>query len=160
MLRQVRGDPAGAGPGWRGARGGRERGPEAAHATSSSGRSGRGRTRGVTSSVCWTPAKLWLRRKVYRGSSAGGTRGATEGGGARPGRGAGRNFERLLDACEALAAAEGIQVLIAGANMGRHEAYRALLARGFRIEIQGVTMHRPNEPGYNRPGVYIVDDWR
>ena len=45
--------------------------------------------------------------------------------------------------------------------MGRHEAYRALLARGFRIEIQGVTMHRrPNEPGYDRPDVYIIDDWR
>jgi GNAT superfamily N-acetyltransferase len=81
-------------------------------------------------------------------------------GAIRPGPDAGRNFERLLDACEALAVAEGMQVLIAGANMGRHEAYRALLARGFRIEIQGVTMHRPNEPGYNRPGVYIVDDWR
>ena len=81
-------------------------------------------------------------------------------GAIRPGPDAGRNFGRLLDACEALAAAEGMQVLIAGANMGRHEAYRALLSRGFRIEIQGVTMHRPNEPGYNRPGVYIVDDWR
>jgi predicted N-acetyltransferase YhbS len=81
-------------------------------------------------------------------------------GAIRPGPDAGRNFERLLDACEALAAAEGMQVLIAGANMGRHEAYRALLARGFRTEIQGVTMHRPNEPGYNRPSVYIIDDWR
>jgi GNAT superfamily N-acetyltransferase len=76
-------------------------------------------------------------------------------GAIRPGQDAGRNFERLLDVCEALAAAEGMQVLIAGANMCRHEAYRALLARGFHIEIQGVTMHRPNEPGYNRPGVYI-----
>ena len=81
-------------------------------------------------------------------------------GAIRPGPEAGHNFERLLDACEALAAAEGMQVLIGGANMGRHEAYRALLARGFRIEIQGVTMHRPNEPGYNRPDVYIIDDWR
>jgi hypothetical protein len=53
-----------------------------------------------------------------------------------------------------------MQILIAGANMGRHEAYRALLARGFRIEIQGVTMHRPNEPGYSRPDIYIIDDWR
>jgi hypothetical protein len=78
----------------------------------------------------------------------------------RPGPDAGRNFERLLDSCEALAAAEGMQILIAGANMGRHEAYRALLARGFRIEIQGVTMHRPNEPGYSRPDIYIIDDWR
>jgi predicted N-acetyltransferase YhbS len=81
-------------------------------------------------------------------------------GAIRPGPDAGRNFERLLDACEALAAAEGLQVLIAGTNMGRHKAYRGLLARGFRTEIQGVTMHRPNEPGYNRPGVYIIDDWR
>ena len=81
-------------------------------------------------------------------------------GAIRPGPDAGRNFERLLDACEALAAAEGMQVLIAGANMGRHEAYRALLTRGFRIEIQGVKMHRHNEPGYDRPSVYIMDDWR
>jgi hypothetical protein len=81
-------------------------------------------------------------------------------GAIRPGSEAGENFERLLDACEALAAAEGMQVLIAGANMGRYEAYRGLLAGGFRIEIQGVTMHRPNEPGYNRPDVYIIDDWR
>ena len=81
-------------------------------------------------------------------------------GAIRPGPDARENFERLLDACEALAAAEGMQLLIAGANMGRHEAYCALLACGFRIEIQGVTMHRPNEPGYNRPDVYVIDDWR
>jgi hypothetical protein len=23
-----------------------------------------------------------------------------------------------------------------------------------------VTMHRPNEPGYSRPGLYVLDDWR
>ena len=33
-------------------------------------------------------------------------------------------------------------------------------ARGFRTEISGVTMHRPNEAGYSRPGVYVLDDWR
>jgi hypothetical protein len=43
-------------------------------------------------------------------------------------------------------------------NMGRLEAYRALLARGFRTDIQGVTMHRSNGPGYSQPGVYIIDD--
>lgn len=94
------------------------------------------------------------------GTEAGGGACYVKFGAIRPGLEAGRNFERLLDACEALAATEGMQVLIAGANMGRHEAYRALLARNFRIEIQGVTMHRPNEPGYNRPDVYIIDDWR
>ena len=70
------------------------------------------------------------------------------------------NFERLLDACEALAAAEGMQVLIAGANIGCYEAYRALRARGFRTDIQGVAMQRSNDPGYHTPGVYIIDDWR
>jgi hypothetical protein len=44
----------------------------------------------------------------------------------RPGHNAGENFERLLDACEALAATLGAQVLTAGANMGRYEAYRAM----------------------------------
>jgi hypothetical protein len=42
----------------------------------------------------------------------------------------------------------------------RHEAYQQLVARGYRTAIQGVTMHRRNEPGYCRPGIYIIDDWR
>jgi len=81
-------------------------------------------------------------------------------GAIQPGNNAGENFERLLDACEALAATLGAQLLTAGANIGRHEAYRALLARGFRTDIQGVTMHRSNDPGYSQPGVYVIDDWR
>ena len=81
-------------------------------------------------------------------------------GAVRPGPVAGETFNRLLDACEALAAGAGAMTLLAGANMARHEAYRHLVGRGFRTAIQGVTMHRPNEPGYSRPGVYIIDDWR
>lgn len=69
-------------------------------------------------------------------------------------------FDRLLDACEALAASKGISRLEAGVNMARHGAYRKMLERGFHTEIQGVAMHRPNEPGYNRPEVYLIDDWR
>ena len=76
------------------------------------------------------------------------------------GRSAERDYLRLLDACEALAVAAGMSNLLAGANMARHEAYRHLVARGFRTEIQGVTMHRQNDPGYCRPGAYIIDDWR
>ena len=49
---------------------------------------------------------------------------------------------------------------IGRANMARHEAYRHLVARGFRTKIQGVAMHKNNDPGYCRPGVYIIDDWR
>jgi hypothetical protein len=35
-----------------------------------------------------------------------------------------------------------------------------MLERNFRTELQGVSMHRPNEAGYNRPGVFLIDDWR
>jgi hypothetical protein len=81
-------------------------------------------------------------------------------GAARDGPSAEHDFSRLLDACEALAGAVGMPTLLAGANMARHEAYRHLVARGFRTAIQGVAMHRHNDPGYCRPGVYVLDDWR
>jgi GNAT superfamily N-acetyltransferase len=71
-----------------------------------------------------------------------------------------RDYLRLLDACEALAVDVGMPNLLAGANLARHEAYQKLVTRGFRTEIQGVTMHRRNDPGYCRPGLYIIDDWR
>lgn len=51
-------------------------------------------------------------------------------------------------------------VKFAGVNMGRHEVYRQMLARGYRTQIQGVAMHRDNDPGYNRPGIHLIDDWR
>jgi GNAT superfamily N-acetyltransferase len=81
-------------------------------------------------------------------------------GAVRDGPSAEQDYSRLLDACEALAAAVGMPKVLAGANMARHEAYRHLVARGFRTEMQGVTMHRHNDPGYCRPGVYVLDDWR
>ncbi len=81
-------------------------------------------------------------------------------GAARPGAGAAGRLERLLDACEELAAARGLARLAAGVNMARHEACKILLARGHRALIHGVAMHRPNEPGYSRPDVYVLDEWR
>ncbi|MBV9014295.1 MAG: GNAT family N-acetyltransferase [Alphaproteobacteria bacterium] len=78
----------------------------------------------------------------------------------RPGAGVEDRFAMLLDSCAALAAAAGMTTIIAGVNTAREEAYRAMLARGFRTQIQGVTMHRPNEPGYSRPGLFVLDDWR
>lgn len=78
----------------------------------------------------------------------------------RPGPQASEPFDRLLDACEALGAARGLSRLVVGVNTARHEAYRRLLAHGFRSDTQGVTMHRPNEVGYNRSDVYLLDDWR
>jgi GNAT superfamily N-acetyltransferase len=81
-------------------------------------------------------------------------------GAVRPGPSADLDYLRLLDACEALAVVAGLPRVLAGANLARHEAYHHLVARGFRTAIQGVAMHRNNDPGYCRPGVYIIDDWR
>jgi GNAT superfamily N-acetyltransferase len=72
----------------------------------------------------------------------------------------GSSFGALLDACEALAAAKGLRHLIAGANAGREQAYRQMVAHGFRSEFQGVAMQRRNDPGYNLSDTYIIDDWR
>lgn len=77
-----------------------------------------------------------------------------------PGAEAEVRFGRLVDACEALAAGRGLSRLMAGVNTARHGAYRALLARGYRAMINGVTMLRPNEPAYNRPDAYVIDDLR
>ncbi len=81
-------------------------------------------------------------------------------GAVRPGAGAEARFARLLDACGALALSVGMPNVLAGVNLAREEAYRHMVARGFRAETQGVTMHRPNEAGYSRAGIYLLDDWR
>jgi GNAT superfamily N-acetyltransferase len=81
-------------------------------------------------------------------------------GAVRSGPRAESRFALLLEACEDLAHSRGLERLTAGVNTGRHQAYRQMLAHGFRPEIQGVAMHRPNAPGYNRPDVYAIDDWR
>jgi predicted N-acetyltransferase YhbS len=81
-------------------------------------------------------------------------------GAVRPGLDAEASFVRLFESCEAMAAARGLTRLAAGVNTARREAYRLMLARGFRGDVQGLAMDCPDEPAYNRPGVYIIDDWR
>jgi hypothetical protein len=81
-------------------------------------------------------------------------------GAVRSGPSAATDFRRLLSACDALASERQLTTIVAGANMARHEGYQCMLERGFRAVTLGVTMHRANEPGYNRPGVYLIDDWR
>ena len=79
---------------------------------------------------------------------------------SRPGVNAAENFARLLDACEEMSSAENLGRLAAGVNTARAEAYRQMLSRGFRTDFQGVAMEKSNEAGYNRPDVYLIDDWR
>jgi len=78
----------------------------------------------------------------------------------RAGPSAEQVFGRLIDACAAQAAAQRLSMLVAGVSTARQEAYNYLRARGFRTELLGIAMHRPNEPAYSRAGVYVIDDWR
>ena len=79
----------------------------------------------------------------------------------RPGAGAADRFERLLDACERFAADSAVERLVAGVNTGRLDAYRRVLARGFRIEQIGVAMHvRPAGPTLDTPKHYVIADLR
>ena len=80
-------------------------------------------------------------------------------GAARGGPGAGDRFDRLLDACDAFASSRGVPVE-AGVNLAREDAFRRMRTHGYRAMTQGVAMLRPNIPGFNRPDVYVIDDWR
>ncbi len=81
-------------------------------------------------------------------------------GAARPSLQAPHDFGKLLDACETLAAARGLQTIRAGVNLSRIESYKRLLHQGFKTEMHGIAMQRANDEGYNRPGIYLLDDWR
>ena len=70
------------------------------------------------------------------------------------------DFIRLLEACVLFAPTSGLKQVEAGVSMAREEAYHEMHAMGFRTQIQGVCMHRPNKPGYHRPGIFVIDDWR
>jgi GNAT superfamily N-acetyltransferase len=69
------------------------------------------------------------------------------------------SFDRLLQACETFAHSRGATVE-AGVNLAREDAFRRMRARGYRVATQGVAMQRPHVSGFNRPDVYVIDDWR
>jgi GNAT superfamily N-acetyltransferase len=69
-------------------------------------------------------------------------------------------FDELVNACEIYAKLNNASRLVAGVNMGRHNAYKRMIAHGFRTDLQGVAMHRSNEQGYDLPETYVIDDWR
>ena len=69
-------------------------------------------------------------------------------------------FAQLLNECEIFSNIIGMSKLIAGVNTSRQQAYLQILNMGFKIDILGVAMHNPNEQGYNRPDIYVIDDLR
>jgi GNAT superfamily N-acetyltransferase len=93
-------------------------------------------------------------------SEAGADRLFVKFGAVRPGAGDDARFAALLDGCVALARDVGMGDVVAGVNLAREEAYGQMRSRGFRSQVQVVTLHRPNEPGYSRSGIYALDDWR
>ena len=78
---------------------------------------------------------------------------------ARGGPGAQREFRRLLNATREFGLAAGATTLVAGVNLARLGAYREMLQAGFRTTAQSVAMQRHADPGYNRPEVFLMDDW-
>ncbi len=78
---------------------------------------------------------------------------------ARAGTGAGKRFDELLDACDAFASSRNITIE-AGVNLARKDAYCRMRTHGYRTLTQGVVMQRPHAEGFNRPDVYVIDDWR
>lgn len=81
-------------------------------------------------------------------------------GAVRSGPKAAREFRRLLAATHEFGASQGTKVLTAGMNLAHPDAYREMLKAGFRSTRQGVIMERNGKPGYNRPEVFLIDDWR
>lgn len=92
------------------------------------------------------------------GTEAGQGRCLVKFGAVRPG--AEDAFGRLIGGCEALAAAVHAERLVATVNSSRRAAYRSLQARGYRADMNGLAMHRPDEPGYSRADLFALDDWR
>jgi GNAT superfamily N-acetyltransferase len=79
----------------------------------------------------------------------------------RPGPRASEDFTRLLHGIEAFAQSQNAPRITADVNVARREAFRALLAHGFRPARHGVAMETGDVgSGYNRSDVYILDDWR
>jgi GNAT superfamily N-acetyltransferase len=78
----------------------------------------------------------------------------------RPGASAAHDFRRLLDAANDFAQGRGAAKLNASVNMACMEAYRLMIAAGFRTTLQGVGMHRPWIDIYDRPDIFALEDWR
>jgi N-acetylglutamate synthase-like GNAT family acetyltransferase len=81
-------------------------------------------------------------------------------GAVSPSQGSSAYFDRLLDVCESFTKSQELSRIIAGMNVGRHNAYRKMIEHNFRTDIRGVAMHKPNEAGYNTGNTYVIDDWR
>ncbi|MGA2571491.1 MAG: GNAT family N-acetyltransferase [Terracidiphilus sp.] len=71
----------------------------------------------------------------------------------------GERFERLLDAIDAFALTRDVEVE-AGVSTACVDAFDRMRLRGYRQVTLGVAMQRPRGDGFNRPGAYVLGEWR
>ena len=71
----------------------------------------------------------------------------------------GERFERLLDAIDSLALAQGSEEE-AGVSLACKDTFRRMRARGYRVVTMGVAMQEPHGDGFNRAAAYVLNDWR
>ncbi len=79
---------------------------------------------------------------------------------AGKGPNAGDAFDRLLSACDEYARLCGVTEVLGGVNTACHDAYRKMIARGFRTDFVGVLMLKPNKPAFDNPDAYVICDLR
>ncbi|MGA7834707.1 MAG: GNAT family N-acetyltransferase [Acidimicrobiales bacterium] len=78
----------------------------------------------------------------------------------RPGPTASRHFTELLAGVEAFSRERAVAQVTLGMNTSHRRAYAQLLELGYRSAAQGVRMQRPDDLGYCRDDVYVIDDLR
>lgn len=67
----------------------------------------------------------------------------------------------LVRAVRDFAASRKATKVTVGVNLARRETFGCMMYHGFRTTMQGVAMETGDSfAGYNRTGVYILDDWR
>lgn len=70
------------------------------------------------------------------------------------------NLTLLINGLERYAAMVEASQIRASTNTARRACYKGMLAHGFTVEGYGIAMIRPDTAGYNRPEVFVFDDWR
>lgn len=75
------------------------------------------------------------------------------------------SFERLLKAILDWARLRGAKKVEAGINMGRRKGFRIMRGSGWMPQFNLVAMEKvvdepEDSPGYDRPDVFAIDDWR
>jgi GNAT superfamily N-acetyltransferase len=71
----------------------------------------------------------------------------------------GEPFERLLDAVDAFALAQGSEIEV-GVSLACKDVFQRMRSRGYRAVTMGVAMQQPHGDGFNRAAAYVLNDWR